>query len=635
MAADSTTLTGPGDELPGIIRLAVTGGDLADSLFRRLMRSMARSAPELAADLRAEAKAARAASRVGDTEGSLHRIAGLAEGFLESGSPELAAVLCGVGVNLATNMTPDETEVLAGRSSLRNVAGLLAMRIGRYPEASICFEEARSLAITAEDASLVAAASLNLSNTARIAGDLMSAERHARAALRLYQEQADARGQIQLLQTLGSIAVEAGELNQAEHWVARASTVLRSHRDPGLTSGNHHLRGRIHVLQGDLDAAEASLRLAVAAARRAKDSDKTVAALQSWSAVANDADRPAVARRRLMSAVTLAEQQNLRWRLQGMLPSLVRLQVRTGRKVEAYSTAQRLLEVAREAEFGVAEAEALLGAAMLDNGMLEPGLEQLEAAWDGSAVSPGEDSELREQVLHNLIVGHSLNQSLQGNIQGLADRARTLPKDPAADALQQLGLYLATESCTTSPTGALPGQVGAVLLESLKLRTLRRRAWPSLLMASHLEQLGQHAPTLPLLRSGLAAARRAGQETMIRQIRNDLGLALVHVAEYPAALRLFEQNIEAATVDEDLQTLGLAHFNRSETYRRIGQQKDAQSAAQAALQVAEESGDSDDLAEARVQLALTFMDQGLLEDAQGLLEMVVGGTAEPKTLAQP
>ena len=107
-----------------------------------------------------------------------------------------------------------------------------------------------------------------------------------------------------------------------------------------------------------------------------------------------------------MSAVTLAEQQDLRWRLQGILPSLVRLQVRTGRKADAHSTAERLLEVARDAEHGVAEAEALLGAVLLDNGMLEPGLEQLEAAWDGLAASPGENSELREQVLHNLIVGH-------------------------------------------------------------------------------------------------------------------------------------------------------------------------------------------------------------------------------------
>ena len=96
MAADGTTGTGRDDELPGIIGLAVRGGDLAESLFRRLMRSMTRSAPDLAADLRAEVKAVRAASRAGDAEGSRHHIAGLAEGFLESGSPELAAVLCGV-----------------------------------------------------------------------------------------------------------------------------------------------------------------------------------------------------------------------------------------------------------------------------------------------------------------------------------------------------------------------------------------------------------------------------------------------------------------------------------------------------------------------------------------------------------
>jgi tetratricopeptide (TPR) repeat protein len=633
MTDDAATPKQRDVERPGIIGLAMSGGDLAESLLRRVLRSMGRSAPEMAADLRSEVRAAKKASRAGDADGSLHHIAGLAEGFLQSGSPELAAVLCGVGVNLATNMSADEPDVLAGRSNLHNVAGLLAMRIGRYPEASNCFQEARSLALKAEDRSLAAATLLNLSNTARVAGDMKGAERHARAALDLYQDQEDQRGQIQLLQTLGSIAVETGDLDGAEYWVSRASTVLRGHRDPGLTSGNHHLRGRIQVLQGDLDAAEASLRLAVDAARRAKDSDKTVAALQSWSAVANDADRPAVARRRLMSAVSLAEEGHLWWRLHGMLPALVRLQLRTGRKAEALSTAQRLLDVARDAQQGMAEAEALLGAAMLDNGMLEPGLEQLEAAWDSLIVSPGERSELRKHTVHNLIVGHSLNQTLQPNAQGLAERARTLTKDSRADALQQLGLYLAIEARATTPTGAGPEQVGALLLESLNLRAVRRRAWPSLLMASHLEELDLHAVAVPLLRFGLAAARRAGQETMIRQIRNDLGLALVQVGEYPAALRLFQQNIEAGSADEDLQTVRLAYFNRSETYRRIDRQEDAEADARVALRIAEDSDNSDDLGEARVQLALTLMDQGLLDEAQPLLELVVGSAAEPGTRA--
>ncbi len=315
---------------PSIIELAVEGGDVAETLLRRFTRSLVAEAPDMGVRLRDEIKAARRAARKRDVDGSLHRTAALAEGVLNSGSPGLAAVICGVGANLASTMPEDEIDVISGRANLQNVAGLIAMRLGRYPEATQCFETTRSLALAADDKSLLAASLLNLANTSRASGSGGDARDLARNALSLYEAAGDKRGQIQLLQTLGSIAIEDGTVEAAEDWVDRAASLLRSARDAGLTSGNHHLRGRIHVYRGDLDAAEHSMHLAVAAARRANDSDKLAAAMQSWSAVASDSDRPTVARGRMISAVALAEEAHLPWRLQVMLPSLVRMHFECG-----------------------------------------------------------------------------------------------------------------------------------------------------------------------------------------------------------------------------------------------------------------------------------------------------------------
>ena len=101
------------------------------------------------------------------------------------------------------------------------------MRLGRYPEAEQCFKAARSLAEAGQDRQLAAATMLNLANIARVKGDASSAIQYAREALRpAYLAEGNRQGQVQLLQTLGSIAVESGDVDEAEDWVGRAAEIL-------------------------------------------------------------------------------------------------------------------------------------------------------------------------------------------------------------------------------------------------------------------------------------------------------------------------------------------------------------------------------------------------------------------------
>ncbi len=101
-----------------------------------------------------------------------------------------------------------------------------------------------------------------------------------------------------------------------------------------------------------------------------------------------------------------------------------------------------------------------------------------------------------------------------------------------------------------------------------------------------------------------------------------------------AGLKLFEQNLEAAVEDDDLQTARLAHYNSSETLRRLGQDERAEAEAREALRIAEDVDDRDALHETRIQLALSLMDLDRLDDAAALLrEVAEGDSSQPNRAA--
>lgn len=608
-----------------VLRLAESGGDDVDKLVRRFVR-LIRSVDHDARDyVQSEITLARRAARRRDADGSLHRLAALAEWILFSSMPEVASSICGLGANLASTFGEDPV-AFSGRANLLNVVGLMGMNIGEYTEARRLFTDARDLAERGADPELMAATLLNLTNVERIANDFVAADRWAETALDLYRANENDRGQAQLLQTLGNIAIERGHVDEANRWADEAEPLVRSLRDPGVTSGYHHLRARVSGLRGEAEDAERSYQAALAAARRSGSTDKQVACLQNLGAWATETDRHSVARRRLRAAVDLADRSRLYGRLLDTLPALIRSEIANQNPPGAVEAAQRYMTVATDLESHVAEAHALLGASLIDNDRLPEGIEELEAGW--RLLQPEHAAlDLKALLVRNLIVAHGRAGDLAQFASDHADRAAQLAEPAAAAALEELGLTAAQDADTTSEL------VERILLESLARRPNRQRAWSSILIASHLERLQMPLTAAAVLRVGYAASRRSRQHTLVKQVRNDLALALIQSQDYPEALQLLAQNLGSAESEDDSTTARLAHINLSEAYRRLDSPAEAEDSAREALRLADQSGDGDALAEARLQLALALMDQDQFSEAKGLLDTVASGEAPADEIA--
>lgn len=606
-----------------MLNLAEEGGEDVDKLVRSLVRLIREHYPAAGEHVQSEITQARRAARNGDAEGSLHRLASLAECLLFGASmTEAAAAICGLGANLA-NMLDEGAAVQAGRSNLLNVAGLVAMQTARNVDARRLFETSRDLARQAGDSDLEASTLLNLANLERLADNYDAADGLAMCALDLYRATCSSRGQAQVLLTLGHVATERAQWDEAERWAHEAEPLIRTRRDPELASGYHHLRARIAGGRGDHDRAESLFQKSLAAARRSGSADRQVAGLQNLAALATERERHALARRRLRAAVELAEQSGRRARVLELLPVLVRSEVANGDRGGAVDAARRFIPVATDLESDVAEAHALLGAALVDNDQVPEGIEHLAVGWQLLDDRHSDNSDLRGQLLHNLIVAHARAGDLSDHGSVLADRAGQLAESAAPAALEELGLATAQEQA------AEVGLAERILLESLARRPNRQRAWSSILIASQLERLQQPELAKPVLRVGYAASRRSRQHTLTKQVRNDLALALVETKEYPEALRLLTENLEAAEADGDYTNARLANYNLSETYRRLDSPEKAEQSARRAVELATKSEDRVDLAESRIQLALTLMDRGTFAEAKQLLDAVVSSNAPP------
>lgn len=604
-----------------MLHLAEEGGDEVDRLVRSLVSLIRKHYPDAGEHVQSEITLARQAARKGVADGSLHRLASLAEWLLFGASmPEVAAAICGLGANLA-NTLDEGPSMAGGRSNLLNVAGLVAMQTGRNVDAHRLFLASRDLAQQAADRDLEASTLLNLTNLERLADDYDAAAGLARSALDLYRASNNGRGQAQMLLTLGHIATERAQWDEAERWAKEAEPLIHARRDPELTSGYHHLRARAAAGRGDHDRAEALYKKSLAAAKRSGSPDRQITGLQNLAALSNERERHALARKRLRAALELAEQSGRTARVVDLLPVLIRSEFANGDRSGALAAATRFVAVATDVESDVAQAHALLGAALVDNDQVAEGIEELEVGWQLLEEEEAEDPDLRGQLVHNLIVAHSRLGDLSDHASLLADRAAELADSAAPAALEELGLATAQEQAAGN------GFAERILLDSLARRPNRQRAWSSILIASQLERLQQPKVAESVLRVGYTASRRSRQHTLTKQVRNDLALALVEMNEFPEALRLLSQNLEAAEADGDDSNARLAHYNLSETFRRLDSPEEAEQSARKAVELATSSEDSLDLADSRLQLALTLMDQNSFVEAKQLLDAVVSSDA--------
>jgi tetratricopeptide (TPR) repeat protein len=603
-----------------LVKWATQGGDV-DRPLNKALKALATIGPD-GETLKDEVTAARKALRRRDSEGSVGRVVGLAEWMRASGFPEFACLLCALGINMRDRLGDDTDPNNA--AYLSNVAGLLAFGFLHYDTANQMFLTAIEYAESG-DRRPVPDIQLNLVNVARYQGRDDDATALALEALAEVVRREDIEGQLQLLFTLGNIAFDHDDNTGAATWLSTAEPLIGQARTPNLTAGYHHLRALLSSREGDFAAAEAAWKLSLAAARRARDHDKQVAALQNLAAVAADAGNHKLALRRTRIAVETAADFHLLSRLTALLPALIRSEANYGDTARALRAAERLLEVAQSTNNELGEAHALYGATLVDNNLLDQGIAELNLGWDHLAQEQtAHASEAQPHVLHNLIWGNKLAGTLAETWPAIAERVRQLPETLRGDALQDLGLEMLEEP-TISHQAA-----GDVLVESLKQRPPAERAWSALTLAAQADRAHAPQPVIRVLDLALTTAKRRKQATTIRHIRNDLALALTETDQFKRARALLAANLAEAREDEDLRTQQLAYYNLAEMSRRTSDPEAAETYAIKALDVATQASDNDAIADCRLKYGMCLSDLNRFEEATAQLNTVLNAT-EPGT----
>lgn len=570
--------------------------------------------------LHAELQQARAAFRDGDSGGSIGRLAAAAEAFLWWDLPAMTGLLCGLAVTYEVELVKNAHAVAPiDRANLRNVTGLLAFMLGRFDTAYTLFTGARALAAEAQDPQMQASAVLNLCNIARIRNDKPAARQLADAALGLYEAAGDTRGRLKLQLTLADMAIEDSDLAAAADWLETLGGITKLGQ-PSLTASYHHARGRYLALERRWNDAETAMQASLRAARRARHSDHELSTLQSLAALANEAGKPALARRRTRAAVNVARTRGLPHRLAQLLPSYISGELSVGNVGEARSAAEELLELARGSRIDLANAYFLLGAVQLEQGQTEAALEsfdtaQAELPLNGLNLQP--DNELAADIFHNAVIAHARYGTIVDHAEELASTARNVPG--SADALKHLGLALAQEEQWE--------ESARLLLESLALQPPHERAWFGLVAAAQLGGYDSAGARTALLRSAVGIAEEHGQKTVAMRARNDLALARIDDNDLEEGLALLNENLDAAQSADDSIIRQQAIYNLAETRRRLDDLDGAQRDAAVALKLAETLHDDALLASSWVQMGQVLTQQGDLNKARAFYEQAVQATA--------
>lgn len=615
---DDDQLNGPQRE-DQLLELAQHGREDVAEILRGLAEGPGEP-EEMRRWLRNELELAREAVQGGDSANSVGRLAAAAEALLWWDLPPLAGVVCGLAVNYDAQLVANGHAVDSlDRANLRNVTGLLAFMLGRFDTAQRLFTDARRLAADAQDPGMQASAVLNLCNIARMRNDKPAARELANTALRLYDAAGDTRGRLKLQLTITDMAIEDHDLAAVAEWLETLGDITRL-ADSDLTASYHHARGRYLALERRWEEAERAMQASLRAARRAYHSDHELSTLQSLAALAAEAGKPVLARRRTRAAVSAARSRRLPNRLAQLLPSYISGELNAGNVAAARVAADELLELSRGSRTNVAGAYFLLGSVQLAQGETEAALEHLETArtelvMENQAFEP--DYELAANIFHNAVIAYDRLGTVVEHADELALNARDLLD--SADALKHLGLALARNKQWEDAT--------RLLLESFTLQPPEERAWWGLVTAAQLEGYESAGARTALLRGAVGVAEEHGQKTVAMRARNGLALARIDDNALIEGLELLNENLHAAVAADDSIMRQQALYNLAETRRRLDDLDGAYRDAEVALELAETLQDDDLIACSCVQMGQVLTEQEHFDRARALYDRAAEATA--------
>jgi len=266
----------------------------------------------------------------------------------------LTAVAC--AQSSQSPQTPATSAARQAAAIEANRKGENYVRHGELENAARSYAEALRLSQSLEDSEGIAANAINLSIVRQRQGRFAD----ARAALGALTESRNLRfspvrqSEAALRQAL--LDLDERKLGSAEEWVAKSAAHC-GERCP-LAGAIHNVRAQLALQAGQLDAAAASARAALAASRSANDRAETANAMRILGVTALRSGDPAAARTQLEQALALDREIGAPRKIAFDLVALGRAAALGGDREGARGFYARALAVSEADRDSVAAAEA-------------------------------------------------------------------------------------------------------------------------------------------------------------------------------------------------------------------------------------------------------------------------------------
>ena len=241
------------------------------------------------------------ALRASDSEGVLEAVVRLAYCHSHAGQHVAAEEGFALALEISRLHGSDR---MVGRAL--NGMGNIARWRGDLREAERLFREARDLGVAAQDAVLAGETEQNLGIVANIRGDLQEARTHYLSGLAHVERGGSDRGRIAVLNNLGMLHVDLGELTAAGEYFDRALEICRSSGDVVRAGVIHINRAELYLAAGDLVKARESCDEGFEIFSRVGDILHQAEALKFYGVIYRKSGKPHLAVIHLQRAVEIA-----------------------------------------------------------------------------------------------------------------------------------------------------------------------------------------------------------------------------------------------------------------------------------------------------------------------------------------
>jgi putative nucleotidyltransferase with HDIG domain len=244
-------------------------------------------------------------AQAGDIESLTEAVLRIGYSYNDSENFEVAGEYIDLAYTLA--ILRGDTQVA---SRALNGKAILHHQKGEILQAEQSYRSAREMAADAGDLLTVGNTSQNLGILANIRGSLEEALEHYQQGLSCYETLQHSRGIARVLNNIGMLHTDLGQLDAAEACLDRSLELCREVEDVVTESIVHTNRTELFLARGDLSLARQSCDEAFEMSSKLKDNRIRADSLKFYGVIFKESDKPHLAEIHLRQAIAVASKYN-------------------------------------------------------------------------------------------------------------------------------------------------------------------------------------------------------------------------------------------------------------------------------------------------------------------------------------